>query len=156
MVADFANVEFTLTHSIFSVNVSLRLPGLSSGFRIKKRKETILLGFADSTKMAGNSRLGRGTKPNKRILSDFMDAKGRAQQGHPLKFDSAESFDPESFDLELTTEGLVAGCGSLFGQEKFLTSTHKVAVSNQQGKEWVKQKKQKSRVRVPGKKAKNG
>ena len=67
------------------------------------------MGFGDSTKMAGNSRLGRGTKPNKRILSDFMDAKGRAQQGHPLKFDSAESF-----DLELTTEGLVAGCGSLF------------------------------------------
>ena len=61
-----SNIEFTLTHSIFSVNVSLRLPGLSSGFRIKKRKETILLGFADSTKMAGNSRLGRGTKPNKR------------------------------------------------------------------------------------------
>jgi len=122
-----------LTHSIFSVNVSLRLPGLSSGFRIKKRKETILLGFADSTKMAGNSRLGRGTKPNKRILSDFMDAKGRAQQGHPLKFDSAESF-----DLELTTEGLVAGCGSLFGQEKFLTSTQKVVASNQRGKKWVK------------------
>ena len=29
-------------------------------------------------------------------------------------FDTAESFDPESLDPELTTEGLVAGCGSLF------------------------------------------
>jgi hypothetical protein len=29
-------------------------------------------------------------------------------------FDSAESFDPESLDSELTTEGLAAGCGSLF------------------------------------------
>jgi hypothetical protein len=47
-----SNIEFTLTHSIFSVNVCLRLPGLSSGFWIKKRKKTILLGFADSTKMA--------------------------------------------------------------------------------------------------------
>jgi hypothetical protein len=25
-----------------------------------------------------------------------------------------ESFDPESFNLQLTTEGLVAGCGSVF------------------------------------------
>ena len=29
-------------------------------------------------------------------------------------FDTAESFDPESFSPVLTTEGLVAGCGSLF------------------------------------------
>jgi hypothetical protein len=28
-------------------------------------------------------------------------------------FDSVESFDPEYFNKELTTEGLVAGCGSL-------------------------------------------
>jgi hypothetical protein len=28
-------------------------------------------------------------------------------------FDSAESFDPEFFSFMLTTEGLVAGCGSL-------------------------------------------
>ena len=39
-------------------------------------------------------------------------------------FDSAEPFDPESFDLELTTErltaeGLVAGCGSLFTRCSF-------------------------------------
>jgi hypothetical protein len=30
---------------------------------------------------------------------------------NPSKFDTAESFDPELFDPELTTEGLVAGCG---------------------------------------------
>jgi len=31
----------------------------------------------------------------------------------PPEFDSAESFDPEFFNQELTTEGLVAGCRSL-------------------------------------------
>jgi hypothetical protein len=47
------------------------------------------------------------------------------ERSYPSKFDSAaidrlrprarrgESFDPESFDPELTTEGLVADCGSL-------------------------------------------
>ena len=44
-----------------------------------------------------------------------------AKRSHPSTFDirysifdSAESFDPESFSPVLTTEGLVAGCGSLF------------------------------------------
>jgi len=35
------------------------------------------------------------------------------EQIHSSKFDSTESFDPEFFNYELTTEGLVAGCGSL-------------------------------------------
>jgi len=39
--------------------------------------------------------------------------KDRAKLIYPSKFDLAESFDPESFDPELTTEGLVAGYGSL-------------------------------------------
>ena len=36
-----------------------------------------------------------------------------AKRIYPSKFDSAESFDPESFNPELTAEGLVAGCGPL-------------------------------------------
>ena len=32
---------------------------------------------------------------------------------YPSKFDSVESFDPEFINQELTTEGLVTGCGSL-------------------------------------------
>jgi hypothetical protein len=39
--------------------------------------------------------------------------KGCAKQNHPSRFDSAESFDPEFFNPELTTEGLVAGWVSL-------------------------------------------
>ena len=86
VVADFANVEFALTHSIFSVNVSLRLPGLSSGFRIKSGKRPFCWVSLIAQKWLA-SRLGGGTKPNKRyrdvqpnllikgILSNFMDAK---------------------------------------------------------------------------------
>jgi hypothetical protein len=33
----------------------------------------------------------------------------RAERIYPSKFDSAEPFDSESFNPELTTEGLVAG-----------------------------------------------
>jgi hypothetical protein len=33
---------------------------------------------------------------------------------YPSEFDSAEPFDPASFDPGLTAEGLVAGCGSVF------------------------------------------
>jgi hypothetical protein len=56
-------------------------------------------------------------KSKEGILSILFE--DRAQRFHPSIFDSAESFDPESFGLELateglTTEGLVAGCGSLF------------------------------------------
>jgi hypothetical protein len=40
--------------------------------------------------------------------------KNEQSETHPSIFDSAESFDPEFFNPELTTEGLVAGCGSLF------------------------------------------
>jgi len=45
--------------------------------------------------------------------------KDRAKRFLPSTFDSAESFDPESFDPELTTEGLVAGCGSIFDILRF-------------------------------------
>jgi hypothetical protein len=50
----------------------------------------------------------------KRILSIFIESKDRAQRFHPSVLDSAESFVPESFKPELTTEGPVAGCGLLF------------------------------------------
>ncbi len=43
----------------------------------------------------------------------------QAQRYHPSKFDSAELFDPESFDPGVTTEGLVAGCGSIFDILRF-------------------------------------
>ena len=48
------------------------------------------------------------------ILSIFIYLKDRAQRFHPSKFDTAESFDSELTTEWLTTEGLVAGCGSLF------------------------------------------
>ena len=38
----------------------------------------------------------------------------KTEQSNSSKFDSAESFDPEFFNSELTTEGLIAGCGSVF------------------------------------------
>ena len=40
----------------------------------------------------------------------------------PVSFDS-ESFGSESFDSELTTEGLVAGCGSIFDILRFAVPT---------------------------------
>jgi hypothetical protein len=40
------------------------------------------------------------------------------ERSHLSKFDSAESFDPE-----LTTEGLVADCGSLYGHTDSHAST---------------------------------
>jgi len=39
--------------------------------------------------------------------------KDLAKRKQPSEFDSTESFDPEFFNQELTTEGLAAGCGSL-------------------------------------------
>ena len=63
----------------------------------------------------GIEEFGRGKADvGKRILSIFIESIDRAQRFHPSVLDSAESFDPESFKPELTTEGPVAGCGSLF------------------------------------------
>jgi hypothetical protein len=45
-------------------------------------------------------------------IKKFQITKHKYQTDHNdrnSKFDTAESFDPESCDLELTTEGLVAG-----------------------------------------------
>jgi hypothetical protein len=49
----------------------------------------------------------------KAFYRSLLIKKDRAQRLYPSKFDSAESFDSELFEPELTIEEIVAGCGSL-------------------------------------------
>ena len=54
------------------------------------------------------------TRRTRRASADTAGAPALHERIYPSKFDSAEPFDPE-----LTAEGLVAGCGSIFDILRF-------------------------------------
>jgi len=64
-----------------------------------------------------------------RIMNFINSKKDCVKQFNSSKFDSAESFDPESFNPELATEGLVAGCSSLFCSSFVLNSIKRSVIN---------------------------